>query len=160
LAEEVLERSDPIALALAQSFAEVGMVDAIGGGPAQASARETALLVREGLRLPAMGMETREYLHGPLEAVRDGFGCLVFGSEREVELAGELAAFGASVGLITDQGAGTSSEVHRIGIPSVPSLVAPILEILPVQLLVDHVARLRGLELGELRRLQPDTKVA
>jgi hypothetical protein len=39
-------------------------------------------------------------------------------------------------------------------------VAAPILQILPVQLLVDSVAALRGLTIGELRRHQGDTKVA
>jgi hypothetical protein len=42
----------------------------------------------------------------------------------------------------------------------VPELAATILQILPVQLLVDAVAKLRGLEVGKLRRQQDDTKVA
>ena len=40
-------------------------------------------------------METREYLHGPLEAVAPGFGAVVFGRRRERELARALATFGA-----------------------------------------------------------------
>jgi hypothetical protein len=39
-------------------------------------------------------------------------------------------------------------------------VAAPILQILPVQLLVDEVAARRGLSIGELRRHQDDTKVA
>jgi hypothetical protein len=35
-----------------------------------------------------------------------------------------------------------------------------VLQILPVQLLVEHTARLRGLTIGALRRQQHDTKVA
>jgi glutamine---fructose-6-phosphate transaminase (isomerizing) len=159
LASQVLERTDSIAQRIAESFATVLAIDAVGGGTAQASAGETALLAREGLQLPAVGMETREYLHGPLEAVGDGFGCVVFGRDRELELAHELAAFGASVTLISDQEAAPAPGVHAIEIPQVPTLAAPILEVLPVQLLIDHVASLRGLEIGELRREQPDTKV-
>ena len=75
---------------LSERFAVVRALDAVGGGPAQASAGETALLAREALRLPAMGMETREYLHGPLEAVTPEFGCVVFGRDREQGLAAEL----------------------------------------------------------------------
>lgn len=159
LAGEVLERTDAVVRRIAERFASVVAVDAVGGGAAQASARETALLAREGLRLPAVGMETREYLHGPLEAVADGFGCVVFGGERELELAAELVSFGAGVALITDQGATATPRLHSIEIPRVPELAAPVLQILPVQLLVDHVARLRGVEIGKLRREQPDTKV-
>jgi glucosamine 6-phosphate synthetase-like amidotransferase/phosphosugar isomerase protein len=50
--------------------------------------------------------------------------------------------------------------VSVVGLPRVADLAAPILQILPVQLLVDHVARLRGLTIGSLRRQQQDTKVA
>ena len=62
-----------------------------------ASAGETALLAREGLRIPATGSETRQYLHGPLESAAPGLGCVLFGSERELELASSLVSYGASV---------------------------------------------------------------
>jgi hypothetical protein len=42
----------------------------------------------------------------------------------------------------------------------VTRLAAPILQILPVQLLVQRTAQLRGLAIGELSRHQRDTKVA
>jgi fructoselysine-6-P-deglycase FrlB-like protein len=119
-------------------------------------------------------METREYLHGPLEAVSEEYGCIVFGRRRERELAAALASYGATVMLVTDggggghvggDGRGAGGEGAAVGatvleLPSVPALAAPILQILPVQLLVDHVARVRGLEIGTLRRQQQDTKVS
>jgi glutamine---fructose-6-phosphate transaminase (isomerizing) len=159
LAAEVLDHTAAILPGVAESFAPVLAIDAVGGGVTQASAKETALLAREGLRLPALGMETREYLHGPLEAVEDGFGCIVFGGEREVKLAAELASLGAIVTLITARSAGWACPVHAIEIPSVPDLGAPILQILQAQLPIEQVASLRGFEIGNLRRQQPDTKV-
>jgi glucosamine--fructose-6-phosphate aminotransferase (isomerizing) len=159
LATEVLERSEATVRRVAEGFARAVAIDAIGGGTAQASAAETALLGREGLRLPAAGMETRQYLHGPLEAVDDGSACVVFGRERELELAEQLASFGAAVALITERGAAPAAQVDVVGIPRVPDLAVPIVQILPAQLLVDHVADLRGLEIGQLRRQQSDTKV-
>jgi glucosamine--fructose-6-phosphate aminotransferase (isomerizing) len=160
LAAEVLQRTDPVVERIAGKFADVRALDAVGGGPAHASAAETALLAREGLRLAATGMETREYLHGPLEAVAPGFGAIVFGRDRERALAAEMASFGAVVALLTDTGAGDVGGVDVIDLPEVPWLAAPVLQILPVQLLVEHTARLRGLAIGELRRQQHDTKVA
>jgi glucosamine--fructose-6-phosphate aminotransferase (isomerizing) len=159
LASDVLEGTDASVLRIAESFDGVVALDAVGGRAAQASARETALLAREALRLPALGMETRDYLHGPLEAVDAGFGCVVFGRERELELAAELASFGASVALVIDQPPASAAGVHAIKIPCVADLAAPILQILPAQLLIEHVARRRGLEIGMLRRQQADTKV-
>ncbi|MGZ4342605.1 MAG: SIS domain-containing protein [Solirubrobacteraceae bacterium] len=159
LAVGVLERSDSVMESLAERFAQIRALDAVGGGPAHASAAETALLAREGLRLAATGMETREYLHGPLEAVAPGFGAVVFGRERERALAAELASFGAAVALLTDAGTSAADGVEVIDLPEVPWLAAPVLQILPVQLLVEHTARRRGLTIGELRRQQRDTKV-
>ncbi len=155
LAEQVLEAGATAAAERAGAFAEVAAVDAVGGGPGLASARETALLAREALRLPATGMDTREYLHGPLEAVAPGFGGVIFGRERERSLAESMAAFGAEVLLVGDRNA----DVPGVALPEVPPIAAPILQILPVQLLVDEVAARRGLTIGELRRHQDDTKV-
>jgi glutamine---fructose-6-phosphate transaminase (isomerizing) len=159
-ASDVLERSDPVMEAFAERFAAVRAVDAVGGGPSAASAGETALLAREGLRLPATGMETREYLHGPLEAVDDGFGAIVFGAEREHGLAAALASFGATVALLTERALEAPGGAAVVELPAVGPLAGPILEILPVQLLAERVAPLRGLEIGKLRRQQDDTKVA
>ena len=72
LAERRARAPEPRRRGARGAFAEVRALDAVGGGAGAASARETALLGREGLRLPATGMETREYLHGPLEAVDAG----------------------------------------------------------------------------------------
>jgi glucosamine--fructose-6-phosphate aminotransferase (isomerizing) len=167
----VLERASPAVEELAPRFAAIQALDAVGGGPGHASANEASLLGREALRLPSTGMETREYLHGPLEAVSQEFGCIVFGRRREHELAAALASFGATVALISDLAGDGPPTIElptvpavaapaTIALPAVPAVAAPILQILPVQLLVDHVAGLRGLEIGKLRRQQQDTKVS
>jgi glutamine---fructose-6-phosphate transaminase (isomerizing) len=156
LAQEVLDASAEPIRERAEAFATVTALDAVGGGPGLASARETGLLAREALRLPATAMDTREYLHGPLEAVAPGFGAVVFGRERERSLAEAMASFGAEVLLVGDRNA----EVPGVSLPEVPPIAAPILQILPAQLLTDDVAERRGLTIGELRRHQDDTKVA
>jgi glucosamine--fructose-6-phosphate aminotransferase (isomerizing) len=160
LASSLLDRAGGWASRAAGMFAAVSALDAVGGGPARASAGETALLGREALRLAATGMETRTYLHGPLEAVDARFGAIVFGGQREAELAAEIASYGAAVALLSDSdGIGELPGVSALELPRVDPLAAPILQILPVQLLVDEVAALRGLTIGELRRSQRDTKV-
>jgi glutamine---fructose-6-phosphate transaminase (isomerizing) len=161
LAQQVLETAARPADELAGAFAEVTALECVGGGPGLATARETALLGREALRLPATAMDTREYLHGPLEAVAPGFGAVVCGRARERVLAAEMASFGAQVALLSDRGDAVGDDgVSVFALPEVPPVAAPILQVLPVQLLVDAVAARRGLTIGELRRHQDDTKVA
>jgi glucosamine--fructose-6-phosphate aminotransferase (isomerizing) len=149
LAERVdttLERLAPHAQELAGAFAAIRMLDAVGAGPAVGSAGEAALLAREALLLPAAEYETRQYLHGPLESVADGFGAVLFGAERELELARTMSGYGATVATI---GKGADFLVEA----------DPILQILPMQLLVQCVAELRGLRVDALAREQDDTKV-
>jgi glucosamine 6-phosphate synthetase-like amidotransferase/phosphosugar isomerase protein len=63
--------------------------------------------------------------------------------------------------LVSDQSAVAGGNgVSVFELPEAPAVAAPILQILPVQLLVDEVAGQRGLTIGELRRHQDDTKVS
>jgi glucosamine--fructose-6-phosphate aminotransferase (isomerizing) len=155
LAARTLEASGPTAEATAERMAGVRAVDAVGGEAGVASAGATALLVREALRLPATGAETHEYLHGPMEPVEPDFGCFVFGTGRERRLAETLAGYGAPVALIGSAARG----VHAFPLPPTAELAAPVLQILPVQLVVMRLAATRGLAIDGLRRQQDDTKL-
>jgi glucosamine 6-phosphate synthetase-like amidotransferase/phosphosugar isomerase protein len=55
--------------------------------------------------------------------------------------------------------AGEAGATASVDLPEVSELAAPILQIMPVQLLVERVASLRGLTIGPLSRHQDDTKV-
>ena len=125
-----------------------------------ASASETALLMREGVQIPAAGFETRQYLHGPLESVGPGLGCVLFGSGRELTLASSLLSYGASVVLVSDRPSAATAFPSAFVVPPVGELAAPILEILPIQLTAAYLAAARRVSIGTLRRVQPDTKMA
>ena len=159
LASATLERHGAAASEFGGRLAAMRTVDAIGAGASVGSALESALLAREALRLPAHGEETRQYLHGELECVDEGFGCVVFGGGRELELAGTLASYGAATCLIGPQPA-PEAAVMSFVLPEVIEPATPILEILPVQLVVLHAAAALGLPVQALRRAQEDTKVA
>jgi glutamine---fructose-6-phosphate transaminase (isomerizing) len=156
----VLERGDADARELAERWAGVRSLDAIGDGAGVAAAGATALLAREGLRLPAAAQSTRSYLHGPFESAGEGVGLIAFGGERELALAAEAATYGAAATVVTRGEASAPKGVQRIALPPVLDLGAPILDVLPVQLAVRHRARELGLALEGLSRPQDDTKLA
>jgi glucosamine--fructose-6-phosphate aminotransferase (isomerizing) len=158
---ELLVAHDAPAERFAGALADAVAIDAVGAGAAEASAGETALLAREALQLPGTGAETRQYLHGPLEAVTGGYGCFVFGRSRELQLAAALAGYGARVAAISDLAPVLDvDEVSGFRVPAAPQTVSPVLQIVPVQLIVAHAAAARGLQIDVLSRQQPDTKVA
>jgi glucosamine--fructose-6-phosphate aminotransferase (isomerizing) len=159
-AAESPQRHGDDAELLAAQLAAAKTLDVVAAAPALASAGETALLGREALHLPAAHEETRQYLHGPLESVGDGFACVLFGAERAAELAASLAGFGAAACLVTDLEGPSPFGAHTIRIAAAPELAAPILQIVPVQLAVASAADALGLPVRELTRQQPDTKIA
>jgi glucosamine--fructose-6-phosphate aminotransferase (isomerizing) len=104
-------------------------------------------------------MDTYQYLHGPIEVAEPGRACVLIGSGREVQLARDLAAYGTSIMLVTDAPVETAENLWVVRTPYVPQAVAPILQIVPIQLLTDRMAAARGLKADGFRYTQPDTKL-
>jgi glucosamine--fructose-6-phosphate aminotransferase (isomerizing) len=123
----------------------------IGRGDSFASAAMAALLTEEAAKLPCEGLTGGQFRHGPLELVRDGFRAVVYlgeGTARPLTeaLVDRIAALGGRVVAIgTNPGPG-SDAVLTIPLPDVPPRLLPVLEILPVQVLVIPLAIARGFE--------------
>ena len=159
LVGKVLEDGARAAEDFAERFDGMEFLDFVGRGSSLASAAEGALLAREAVRLPAACLDTFQYLHGPLEVAEPGRGCVLFGSGREVQLAADLASYGASVLLITRASMPSTRHLRVFRIPEVPDVLTPILEMLPVQLLTHRMAGSRGLAADGFRHEQEDTKL-
>ena len=144
---------------LADRFAGLRAVDAIGMGFSEGSAGYAALLVREATRVPSAWFDTRQYLHGPVEAAEPGVGAVVFGDGREVDLARDLVAYGATVLLVTAEEVGPAERLEVFRVPEIAGPVRAILEAVPAQVLAGAVAGAQGLSPGEFRREQADAKL-
>jgi fructoselysine-6-P-deglycase FrlB-like protein len=144
---------------LAAIFRDVVSADFVGAGPSVGSAEAGALLFREVARLHASAMGTRQYLHGSMESAGDGAHVL-FGEDRELEVAHTLARAGHEVLLITE--ATTVAESDRLRVITLPRCAPAqkaILEALVLQLLVAEAATQRGVEIEEFVFHNSDTKV-
>src|SRR4051812_42954204 len=64
-------------------IAERGTVDVVAAAPDLTSAEQGALLFREGPGLPAMAMDTRSYLHGPMDCAGPSTSHVLIGRARE-----------------------------------------------------------------------------
>lgn len=159
LVDEVLKRGTPVAEEAAELFADMDCLDFVARGSSLGSAGEGALLMREVVRTPAAHTDTLQYLHGPVEVAERGRGCVLFGSEREVRLAKDLASYGTTVLLITTASVEPTDNLLVLRVPEIPDVILPILEILPVQLLTHRMAQARGLSADGFRNEQKDTKL-
>ncbi|CAN5332542.1 glucosamine--fructose-6-phosphate aminotransferase [soil metagenome] len=143
---------------IAATFQGVQTADFVGAGSSVGSAEVGALLFREVARVHTAGMSTRQYLHGSMESAGDGVHVL-FGEERELEVARMLAGAGHRVILISTAEIADETNVQAIRLPDVAPAQRAILEALVMQILVEKVAELSGVEIEEFVFFHNDTKV-
>ncbi len=143
---------------LAATFTGVTTADFVGAGPSVGSAEAGALLFREVARVHAAGMSTRQYLHGSMESAGGGVHVL-FGEDRELEVARMLADAGHSAILISTADVPEQNHLQTVRLPEVAPSQRAILEALVMQILVGEVAHLHGVEIEEFVFHHSDTKV-
>jgi glucosamine--fructose-6-phosphate aminotransferase (isomerizing) len=147
---------------LGDLFRDRRTIDCVGACSSLGTAEEASLLLREAARIPAGATDTRHFLHGPMEAMDERTGVIVFGDGREPLLAEQLREFGCPVLLVT-----TKEEVEDRGVLTVVHVPAQnnricrgIIDILPAQLLAAELSDAAGLTDTGFRYRQTDTKIA
>jgi len=119
-----------------------------GRGVSIAAAGTGGLIMKESVRMPAEGMSSAAFRHGPFEMTGPETFVLVFaGSGKLVALNKKLAndvakAQGRSALVETGTGAGVFT------LPSVPVSALPLLEILPVQMITLAMAEVLNIQAG------------
>ncbi len=124
----------------------------LGRGISLATMKEGALLMHETAKFPAVSMSAAQFRHGPVEVAGPGIRAIVLATEKatavhDIQLAEDLHGMGVDVRTI-----GRSNRNPLVPWPSnVPSLFAPLFEIIPLQLFAYRTAEMRGVTPGEFR---------
>lgn len=134
----------------------------VGGGPNAATACEGALKLNEAAYATTAGYSCEQFLHGPWAAL-DPADLVVLvavpgpAHERAVAAGRAARAAGAPVLALAQEDdreiAALASEV--IALPPVPELLSPILAVVPLQLLVYHLAVHRGVNPDTMHLHEP-----
>ena len=124
-------------------------------GPSLASAYESRLLWEEGAKTPATAMTTSAFRHGPQEIVTPGMHfCIWIDSltmrVQDLSVARDLQKLGARVGLI-GQGLPKDSSDFAFAIPQVPPAWQFVVDIIPMQLAAEALARRSGVDCDSFR---------
>ena len=125
----------------------------VGRGSARAAAEMGALTLKEAARFPAESMQAAQFRHGPLELAGPHLAVMVIATEPdtrplELTLAGELAAAGAAV-LVVSQDGDCPEGAEAISVGPLSGGLAAAAATVPAQLLAWRLARCRGLTPGE-----------
>ena len=131
----------------------------LGRGPALASVYEGALLLHETAKTAAVGMSSGQFRHGPAEILSSDFRAVVFGSPpitRSLDrtLADDLFSAGAKarwIGPAAEAGDSRNHAPSLVPWPEIAPVLAPLFEIVPLQLAAYRLALWRGITPGDFR---------
>ena len=158
----LLQVADQVEVILAQAktvqerflgfFEDVHELLFLGHGPQAVTAREAAMTLSEWAKQTANYSGIGAYRHGFIESVAPGMGVVVFaepgtGYDSSIGVAGELMGYGAKV-LLVQNGAVNILTEKLATVKPVDKFLTPILDIIPVQLYAEALARQLGIEPG------------
>ena len=169
---------------LAQHFFKSQNFLYLGRGIHHPIALEGALKLKEVSYIHAEGYPSGEMKHGPIALIDESMPVVVIATREAGNEASELgyakvmstvqevrARSGVVIALVTGNDAATASEVtpeldaaresanYVIEVPPAPEMLAPLLEVIPLQLLAYHIAVLRGCDVDQPRNLAKSVTV-
>jgi glucosamine--fructose-6-phosphate aminotransferase (isomerizing) len=139
------------------AFSLDSTVHYIGGGPARATAYEGALKIREAAHtVAAEGHDLEGILHGPLVSVQPENTAVIVAQpgaalERTREVAAALGEIGCQVLAVGPEASSVTAQ-HRIATPLLDEVLAPIVNVVPLQWLAYEASRTRGVDADSFRR--------
>lgn len=156
------QRAAPSLERSAEVLAAGQFIDFAAPAPLVGVAEEAALMFREGPRVPATGMDTRHYLHGPMDAAGDG-AHVVLGGEREALLVKQLAERTDRLVYIATEPAALPSKAavaFHVDPPHTDPIGVALCATMMAQYLALRVAVLRGVDIDEPAFARLDTKTS
>lgn len=132
---------------------------AIGGGPNEPVALEFVIKAREAALQQCDGLGLEQFFHGPIVAVGEGDFAIVVSSSgasqtRTRAVATGLSEIGAEVWSIGDANPGVPNGTH-FAVPGTNELLAPLLNVIGIQLFAYYLAETRGTHPDRFRREDP-----
>ncbi len=160
LIASVLKTADQVILPMAKAWQQATSALFLGRGMQVATAYEGALKLKELSYIHAEGYAAGEMKHGPIALIDPDFMVLVVGTrdatyEKLVSNVQEVRAREGRVFCIVTEGDVALRELSEqvFELPASSPETAPILAVLPLQLLAYHVACLRGFDVDQPRNL-------
>src|SRR5438067_4194793 len=129
----------------------------VGGGPAYATALEGALKLREAAYVSTEGHDVESILHGPLISLSAEDSAVVMAQpgaslERTAELTAALHEIGTPTLAVGPSAAGLTDTAARLETPAIDELLAPIVNVVPLQCLALEVSRRLGVDADSFRK--------
>src|SRR2546429_3993154 len=166
---ELVERAlavEPQVRALAERYADAPNALYLGRGVNFPVALEGALKLKEISYIHAEGYPAAEMKHGPIALIDENMPVVCLAPKdavypKVVSNMQEVKARGGRLIAITSEGNGDLRHLadYQIAVPASSPLLAPVLTVIPLQLLAYHIAVLRGCDVDRPRNLAKSVTV-
>lgn len=129
----------------------------LGDGINYPIALEAALKIKETTYIPAEGLSLGSFMHGPIAIIEPGFPVIAIvkkGFSQEPEMLKKLErlkAYGAYLIGVSSESNGIFNDILQVA--ETPDLLAPIVNVIPLQLLAHEIAKQGGLDIDRPRHL-------
>lgn len=135
------------------------LLSLVGGGPAGATALEGALKLREAAYVATNAFDVEAILHGPMTAIEDRDAAILIvepgaSLERIREVAAAIKDIGASVLAVGSAADRTPADL-QIVTPALPEVLAPLVNVVPLQWMAYQLADSLGVDADSFRRSEP-----
>jgi len=161
----VLERTDPIQ-DVAQSFAACRDFLFLGRGVNFPTAMEGALKLKEISYIHAEAYAAGEMKHGPIALIDENMPTVAIATQGATyekvlsNLQEVKARNGVVIAVATEGDVNITEYVDRVlYVPAVSEALSPLVNVVPLQLLAYHIARLRGCDVDQPRNLAKSVTV-
>lgn len=167
IAGEVLNEIEPQMVELSREIARQTHVLYLGRGTNFTLAMEGALKLKEISYIHAEGYAAGELKHGPIALIDENMPVIVIAPydryfEKTMSNMQEVAARGGRIIFITDRSGAAACDLptlQTVVLPDVAEIIAPLIFLLPVQLLAYHTAVLMGTDVDQPRNLAKSVTV-
>ena len=157
---------EPLVKRLAQRYADASNALYLGRGLNFPVALEGALKLKEISYVHAEGYPAAEMKHGPIALIDENMPIVCLAPKDHVyakvlSTMQEVKARSGRIIAITSEGNGDLRHLadHELRVPMSSPLLAPVLTVIPLQLLAYHIAVLRGCDVDRPRNLAKSVTV-
>jgi len=163
---EQMVRQEAALMPIAKRCATARDVLFLGRGAQYPVALEGALKLKEISYIHAEGYAAGEMKHGPIALIDELMPVIVLATrepayEKTLGNMEEVRARGGHVYAVVSEGDNQAASLAEVAlpVPPAPPLLAPLLSIIPMQLLAYHVADLKGTDVDQPRNLAKSVTV-
>lgn len=144
---------------VSEFISDIEFLICIGSGYSYTTACHSEIVAEEAGKFYSSRFTAAQFIHGPIELIRPGFGVLVYDFDRRYnakcdEVRENVLQYGGKVLLITNRTDVVSRENQLVcHIGHEDSATATLLEIIPLELGIESLCNSRGVAAGQLSRV-------